>query len=81
VPDHRNRPTSVRLHDLRNGTVLGWLGQPPLFEGWHVVGEADAGVWPRWEAAGLARECQAGQAWRGRGTELVPAAERGDRVP
>jgi len=81
VLDHRNDPTSIRLHDHRAGTVLGWLGQPPITSGWHIVPEPQAGVWPRWEAAALSREYQAGQAWRGRGCELISATRTGDTGP
>lgn len=65
----------VRIVD-RDGTVVGWLGDPPQDPGWNVVGDrGQAGTWPWRQAAGLFTEYQKAKAWRGLRPEMVPIEE------
>lgn len=73
-PDELLRIRIVNRHD----TVIGWLQERPQTPGWNLGPEATAGAWPRRRAAALFTEYQAGQSWRGRRPQLLPATEAGD---
>lgn len=53
----------VRVDFEKTGAVR-WLADPPQSPGWRYVDDpAEAGVWPRVEAARLWSEHRAGRAW------------------